>query len=613
MFILGCNYWASHAGCEMWAQWDETVVENDLKRCSENGLTYLRVFPNWRDFQPVCGYYGVGNSFREYRDPKGRKFTNPYYLDEDMMCHFDTFCRIAQKHGIKLIVGLITGWMSGRMFAPPILHGENVMRNAVALDLQQRFVKGFVSRFCDMEAIYAWDLGNECNCMSLSVSRAEASVWSGLIANTIRAFDKHKRPVISGMHSLKTDGVWSISDQAEHTDVLTTHPYPQFVPHCFKDDMLSFRTLLHATCEGSFYSDLGGKPCLTEEIGTLGPNTCDDETSAAFLKTNLYSNWAHGMTGLLWWCANEQVELETPPYSWNMMERELGAFNVDGTPKPIVREFRAFSQFLDDFGGELSAPMSDGVCIVTGGQDQWGVAYMSFLLAKQAGVNLTFVSHNMPLPDSEVYLLPSYNGAEHICKEQFDILKEKVRAGATLYLSNNNGNIAKFEELTGVHIKNSCYSGSASVMNLNGTEMAIEKPVTRQIESPFAIASDKYGQPVMTKYAFGKGTVYYLDFPVENMLLAKGQCQNGGHHVIYKEIFGEQLNKHIAHKSNTNVGLTLHTSGEDFIAVLVNYSNKSQVTGFSVNDGYAVEKIYHGNPDELQANDAAVVRISKKK
>jgi ABC-type transporter Mla maintaining outer membrane lipid asymmetry ATPase subunit MlaF len=30
-FILGCNYWASNAGTEMWTNWDENAVRKDIK------------------------------------------------------------------------------------------------------------------------------------------------------------------------------------------------------------------------------------------------------------------------------------------------------------------------------------------------------------------------------------------------------------------------------------------------------------------------------------------------------------------------------------------------------------------------------------------------------
>lgn len=40
-------------------------------------------------------------------------------LDETMLSRFEKFCELAEKHGLKLIVSLITGWMSGKLFTRP--------------------------------------------------------------------------------------------------------------------------------------------------------------------------------------------------------------------------------------------------------------------------------------------------------------------------------------------------------------------------------------------------------------------------------------------------------------------------------------------------------------
>ena len=34
---LGVNYWASHAATRMWTEWDETIVEKDIKNLAEIG------------------------------------------------------------------------------------------------------------------------------------------------------------------------------------------------------------------------------------------------------------------------------------------------------------------------------------------------------------------------------------------------------------------------------------------------------------------------------------------------------------------------------------------------------------------------------------------------
>ena len=96
-FLLGANYWASHAGVDMWKDWRPDVVEADLALLAQYGVNTLRVFPNWRDFQPVQPLFGGGHHLREYRMMDDRLPANPYYLDETMLDRFAELCRIAQS------------------------------------------------------------------------------------------------------------------------------------------------------------------------------------------------------------------------------------------------------------------------------------------------------------------------------------------------------------------------------------------------------------------------------------------------------------------------------------------------------------------------------------
>ena len=294
-FMLGCNYWASNAGTEMWKNWDEKAVRRDLEILTKYGVEYMRVFPNWRDFQPIIPLMEGQGKIMEYRLEGDVVPQNPYFLDEEMMNRFLVFCDICEEYNIKLIVGLLTGWMSGRLFIPAALFGKNLFTDAVALLFEQRFIKGFVSRFKDKKCIYAWDLGNECNCMSPSDNNFVSENWTGIISNAIKAND-NTRPVVSGMHSLGADplSTWSIKGQAEFNDILTTHPYPYWVGYTRKDEIGTFRTTMHAACETKLYADIGRKPCLVEEIGTMGPMMCSNERASDFLRCNMFSNWANG-------------------------------------------------------------------------------------------------------------------------------------------------------------------------------------------------------------------------------------------------------------------------------------------------------------------------------
>ena len=557
-FMLGCNYWASHAGAEMWKNWDEEQVERDMKDLSEYGVKYLRVFPNWKDFQPVMPVYGGEGRIKEYMLEGCREPENPWYLDEVMLDRFGKFCTVAEKYGMKLIVGLITGWMSGRLFIPSALNGKNLCTDPVALKFELLMVRGIVSRFCDRDVIYAWNLGNECNCMSKVNTREEAMVWTAAVSNAIRAADPD-RPVISGMHSLSVDrDAWRITDQADWNDILTTHPYAYFVPYCRNDPIDSIRTLMHGTCETMLYASVGKKPCLVEELGTLGPNICNDDISGSFMRLNLISNWANGSAGLLWWCAHEQLNLETPPYNWFMLERELGMLDINRRPKPILKEMKKFSDWLGTVDFELEAPVKDALILLTKEQDCWATAFMSFILGKQAGVTLDFLAPNLDIPDSAVYFMPSVHSGCPLYTRYYNQLLDKVYNGAVLYVSNGDAFFNKREEVFGASVISSEDTYDSGTFTFNGSVIPYERYCKVGIEPTTAqvLANDGNGKPIFTVNNFGKGKIYYLNFPLEDMLSRQNHAFDGGAYKIYEYVLKELLEKKTVRKLNSKVGVT---------------------------------------------------------
>ena len=146
-FIIGCNYWASNTGVDMWRNFDLKAIEKDLKILSSHGIEYMRVFPLWRDFQPVKPNLGGRGNICEFVAEDGKAPKNPYYLDETAMKYFADFLDICDKYNVKLIVGLITGWMSGGLFVPSALYNKNVLEDPMAIYFEQLFIKGFVSSF----------------------------------------------------------------------------------------------------------------------------------------------------------------------------------------------------------------------------------------------------------------------------------------------------------------------------------------------------------------------------------------------------------------------------------------------------------------------------------
>lgn len=592
-FILGANYWASNAGAEMWINFCEETIDHDLATLSENGLEYLRVFPNWRDFQPVMPLT-IWDYVEEYRLSGERKPENKYYLDEVAMERFEIFCEIAKKHNIKIIVGLITGWMSGRLFIPPALYGKNLFTDATALLFQQKFITGFVKRFKDREEIYAWDLGNECNAMNPVESRAAAHNWALTLSNCICAND-NSRPIISGMHSLTIEGDWTMEDQGDATDILTTHPYPYWSEHTRNDTYSSIRTLLHGTAETKLYRDISGKPCFVEELGTMGPMNCSDEISAGFARCNMFSNWANGAMGVMWWCAHEQDKLTTAPYTWVMCEIELGMTDSEGAPKPVLKEFKKFNETMSALDLKLPSAHEDAVCILTRGQDHWGVAYMSYILAKQAGVNLRFSYSERELPESNVYIMPSVKGHLVMERERYLDLIERVKGGATLYISNDECIFADFNALTGTIVENS--RRNKRFLKPNGAKV---------------LKADDDGNPLFTKYRLGQGYVYYLDIPLESSLLDEVDAFADDHFEYYNEVFKKSKESHILTCSNKDVGITQHfgENGEDkHYVVLINYSGDEVKLDVSINEHYRLSHEVLGNKTTLEPFGAAIIEF----
>lgn len=621
-FILGCNYWASDSGTDMWRTFNISAIKKDLSILSEYGIKHIRVFPNWRDFQPVMPLMGGAMSLYSYCMEGEKPKTNPYYLDDTMMDRFAEFLDICEEYNIKVIVGLITGWMSGRMFVPPVLYQSNIIKDPLAQYFQQLFIKGFVSRFKSSKVILAWDLGNECNCMS-PTDRTGALNWTSMIANAIKAED-NTRPIISGMHSLDVERnkTWRIEDQAMFTDMLTTHPYPLWCEHTRIDKALSLRTTMHAAAQTKLYAEIGGKPCMAEEIGTMGPMFCSDENAASFFRLNLFSLWANNSSGVMWWCANDQTILKSFPYSENMVELELGMLYNDHTPKPVLHEMKKFSEFLDKKDFELPKAEVDAVCVLTDNQRQWGLAYMTYILLKKVGLNCSFAyadsdrvfgDDENELPNSPLYILPSISGTTVMKKKRYDALKRRVYDGADIYMSMDNGCLAEFEEFTGLSVEDSYECNEKNSLTLGDEEIEFERHRTFILKSVGAevIAYDKDNNPSITVNRYGKGRVFFVNFPLEDNLIDKHNAFDGNIHLIYKKLFGEYAKRHPITVLNENMAVTYHKADKGVIAVLINHSDKPCNLKYIWNGNWEIKKVHYGRTEEIKPYDACIIEFGE--
>ncbi|MFP4382485.1 MAG: glycoside hydrolase 5 family protein [Spirochaetia bacterium] len=626
-FFLGVNYWASHAGTAMWSDWKPRRVEKDLDLLSEIGITTVRVFPLWSDFQPLDRLYGPANKPEEYRTgetalPEGGPEKSGLSLVH--LGRFSELLDMLRRRGMKAIVGLITGWMSGRLFMPPAFRGRNALTDPEVIKWELRFVREFVSYFRNDESILGWDLGNECNCMDRVSGQDQAWLWTAAVSSAIRSADQ-ERPVISGMHGLTvlSDGVWTLPDQGELTDYLTTHPYPIFTPHCKMDPLTTMRSFLHPAAQTSLYRDVGEKPCFVEEMGTLGPMVADEETSGTYIKNNLFSLFAHDCLGMMWWCNHDQNLLTHPPYDWVAMERQLGLFQHDDQPKKAAEEVKQFSRFLAEFPHPVLPRFNrHAVCILTQDQDQWGNGFGTFILAKQAGFDIEYQSIEQPLKESDVYLLPGISGTKVMSGRFWKELKRKIADGALLYISYDGGFVSEFDEVTGMRVKGRYQPDTPGSFDIDGCTMEIPSSFRLLLSEAGGktVFSDSEGNPVCSRNKFGKGEVVFLGLPLEkHVITSPGTVYREDavpFYRIYRRIFKTVIASRPVIKESKYLGVTEHYLDENTVIIfLINYSSEELFENIRINTDWDQPAVLRGEYSQtlrIPGAEAAILKLSRK-
>jgi endo-1,4-beta-mannosidase len=615
-FLIGCNYWATHAGPDMWRNWDEEAVISDLDLLAENGVRVVRAFPTWRDFQPIIPIYAGSCNLRHYILEGEREPENIYWIDPIMIERFSRFCDLCYERNIKIIVGIITGWMSGRLFIPPALYGKNLLTDTTALLFEQRFVRGIVTLLRNKKAIYAWDLGNECYALHCVESEYDTANWTATITANIRSCDSTRPIISSGDNAVQhsDEGCkWTIDAEAEFCDILARHPYPYWSKFGYKDYTASYRTMIHATAQVKYFSDLSGKPCITEEIGTMGPMVCSNEIAADFARANVFSVWANGSNGFLWWCANDQTNLVTYPYIDNMCELELGLLDINHKPKPVLTELKKLNEIISGFNFDLPKAKEDAVLIVSGTKECWKKAFLTYGIAKQAGLNVRFTTGEKELPESDLYILPSISGHYIMKRNIYLELKKRVKEGATLYISNESGILSEFSEITGMKVVDSCNTQERGTVATENYSISFKRARRYNISSEKAtvLAYDSIGIPAVTVHNYGLGKVYYVNFPLESGIADEDNAFDNQYYKLYRDIFSEKLSSLEIFAENQYVGLTRHIyKGGKIICVAINYSQEPQRPRFLLKKGIKIEDIYYGNTEVLNPFDACIFTIS---
>ena len=538
-FFVGCNYWGSKAGVHMWRtqDWDSSAIEKDLAELARNGVEVLRVFPTWSEFQPLVRNFKFKRNLGEVlEEGSERPVYDPLWVEPNALARFRFFCDTAEKYNLKLMVSLVTGWMSGRLFAPRIVENLNLINDPEAIMWEGRFARGFVRKMKDHPAIVAWDLGNECNCMAKISSPAEAWNWLNTISSAVRMEDP-SRPVVSGMHSQTSNGQstafdspnsWNLQMQGELLDVLTPHPYPAvFRVDANRGPFNGFRNALHPVAQCLFYEGVSGKPAFPQELGSLGSCMFPADISAKGMRQQMWANWQHGMNGYLWWCAFDQMHLGYPPFCNNAMERQLGMLKADPDrkPTPMAKTMKEFSDLRKALPFKaLPRRRVDAVCFLSERDEYFHQAFGAFMLAKQAGFDVVFVPAESvrDIPDAKLYILPSGKEWETYSQAAWERFVDLGRKGATLLVTRGSSTgYSSWQEVTG--LEQMVYRESRKIdFEFDGKRLhaaddftVIQRPVDCEV-----VARDTTGGTVVARRRLGDGQIIVVNLQLERRAVA---------------------------------------------------------------------------------------------
>ena len=621
-FFTGINYWGCKSATNMWEDYDPADIAADLDAMKAAGVTHLRVFPMWAVFQPLTALYTTSMKPYEFRFGEERLPDTPAGragVSEEACRMFENFCDLVEERGLKLIVGLITGHMSFREFAPPAFAGRHRLSDPTVLKWQLRFVRYFVGRFKDRKGIVGWDLGNEVNNMAHTPDFEEDDfyVWCSAIADAIRASDG-TRPVVSGMDassiSRRPDNLITVR---ETCDVHTCHPYNIFATR--SDPLPTMKPISDLIFKCRMYEDVSEKPTFVQEFGSIGYMNCSKKTEADFYRACLYACLSHGCHGVMWWCAFDQGHHRFAPYNWNNIGSDYGFCDRNRQPKPIAEENLKFHELLKKLpGGELPAHATDGVILIPrdNGDANNDTLRAAFMLGKRANLDFRFSYAVEAIPDSPLYILPSVSSNQTIPADRLDTILSNVEKGSVFFMSIGEALFRQIPEIFGVNIAWREIAPAHKDVTFGGEVLPVDVPVSYTIESAEAdvLATDAQGNPVFFVKQHGKGRVFLLLMPLEKFLAQKQGAfyaeNEPAYDLVYRELAKAANVQRVADSDCPFVRLTEHPVDENTrYVVAVNYSQYPRKAKITLKGG-TLEPFHGANVEngvlKLRENDGAV-------
>ena len=157
------------------------------------------------------------------------------------------------------------------------------------------------------------------------------------------------------------------------------------------------------------------------------------------------------------------------------------------------------------------------------------------------GEHLYFQAPYQKLREASCYILPSIKARGEFNTSNWESLKQKVRDGATLFISLDDCFLTGLEELCGAVIVKRDEKASDIHCSGKDFEFTFHTKVRRIMESRGAevLAEDDQNNPLFFRNRFGKGVVYTFAYGIERNAFCTPESFSSNIWKIYREILGQ--------------------------------------------------------------------------
>ena len=174
-----------------------------------------------------------------------------------------------------------------------------------------------------------------------------------------------------------------------------------------------------------------------------------------------------------------------------------------------------------------------------------------------------------------------------------------------------DGFLTEFREFTGLKVITAEKSSRQGTFWWEESSFAYRKPdhIRLAAERAEVLAEEDGGNPIFSVASYGAGKVYFLNFPMEEMLLEEESGLEAPCYHFYEKAAEAVLGKRKIRKTNPYVGMTLHQGTDNTYAVLVNYSAEIQDAGILCPGSEKTISCLFGNVEQIEPFGAAIIRF----